>query len=152
MIIHRPLRERLVAGDEDRLVAVRLLRPIESLDGFVDHLAAILVAAGRLQGEERLGKLVEIVGQRHDLANVSFGRRQVRVAVFEQRDAKHGRLAMLFRLRELLDDRPQLVLRLVDQAVHRVRRVEQNRDIDGRAASLQTAVCQRRRRSLASRR
>ena len=43
-------------------------------------------------------------------------------------------------LGELLDDRPQLALGLVDQAVHRVRRVEQDRHVDGRAAGRERAA------------
>ena len=141
MVVDRPLRERLVAGDEDRLVAVGLLRPIEALDGDVDHLAAVFVAAVGREGEERLGEFVEIVGERHDLADVAFGGRQAHVAVFEQRDAEHRRLALLLGLGELLDDGPQLALGLVDEAVHRIRGVEQDRHVDGRAVAAERRFC-----------
>ena len=62
------LRERLVASNEDCFITARLFRPIQTLDGFRNDLTAVLVATGGGQPEERFRKLVQIVGEGHDLA------------------------------------------------------------------------------------
>ena len=51
VIIDRALGEGLVAGDENRLVAVGFLRPVEPLDRLVDDLAAVFVAAAGPQAQ-----------------------------------------------------------------------------------------------------
>src|SRR5262249_21800857 len=113
-IIDRPLRERLVASDEDGLEGVGRLAPREALDRVLDDPSAILVAAAGLQLEQLFGNLVEVVGERRNQADVAGARGERVLAVLKQRYFELRSFSVLLRVDELVDDFPKLALGLFD--------------------------------------
>ena len=124
------LGEGFVAGDEDGLVGPGIGVPCQVRHGALDDGAAVFLAAVGLEREHLFADLVEIAGERLDLADVVVSDVLVVVAVFKKRDFDKRRLAIAAGVDEGVDDFPKLGFRLIDQAVHAVGGVEQQGDLD----------------------
>ena len=123
------MREWLVARDEDDLVNIGARTPSQVIHRILDHPAAILVTAVRLQGEEVFRNLVEIRRQRLHTPDPAGLLRKTGVTVFVKRDLYFRRHAVLLRLDEFVADLPELTLGLLDQAIHAVAGVEEDGDL-----------------------
>ena len=124
------LRERLVAGDENDLVSAFTLVPTEIAEGTLDDRAAVFLAAVRLEREQFLAQGVEIPRHRANKTDPVVSDGVAVVAVFIQGDLDERCLAVPFCVDEGVDDLPKLGFRLIDQAVHAVRGIEQDGDLD----------------------
>src|SRR6185369_3710777 len=121
------LLRRLVAGDDDQLERILLLRPGESRRRVEDARDELRAAVG-LEREELRRDGVEVLGEgRVDGDPAALGVVAV-VAVREQRDAQPRRRR---RERQVVHDRPDLLARRVDQPVHAAARVEADGEVDG---------------------
>jgi len=129
-VVDVALGKGLVAGDEDALDVLVRRAPREVPSGAVDHAAAELAAAVRLQREECFRHLVQVSGERHDESDKAFLRGQPVIAVLVESDFQLRHLAAQPERRELADDLPQLRPGLIDQAVHAVRRIQEQCHLD----------------------
>ena len=129
VVIDGSLRERLVAGDEDQLQVVRRIAPRQFAHGRLDDLPTMLAPAADRDGEQRLGDLVQVVRQLVQ----PLGRG---IAVDVQSYLQTRLLAILSGTGQLVDDSPQLALGLLNQAAHRTRIVQQDRQLDQRRIAL----------------
>jgi len=142
-IVNAPLRERLVAGDEDGLQVGIALAPGERLGGSLDHHAAVLAPAVGGEREQLLGDPVEVGREREDLPDPALIGRQAVVPVLVERHLEFGREAVPLADGELVHDLPELGLRLADQAPHAPARVQEDGYLDERPALLRLLCVER---------
>ena len=113
---HRALGERLVSGYENHSQRSFTLLPLQAIHGRADDPGTVLVATVGLQSEENLAQAIQIVGKGSELADVSFISFQRTFPILVQSDLDARALALILGFTQLVDDRPEFGLCLVDQA------------------------------------